>query len=39
VDVRDSGGIDRRLEGDEEIRLVAAIAGGSGSGMPAVQSR
>jgi ThiS family len=28
TDVRDSGGIDRRLEGPEEIRLVAAIAGG-----------
>jgi len=28
VDVRDAGGIDRQLEGGEEIRLVAAIAGG-----------
>ncbi|HEX3256384.1 MAG TPA: MoaD/ThiS family protein [Gaiellaceae bacterium] len=28
VDVRDAGGIDQRLEGGEEIRLVAAIAGG-----------
>jgi sulfur-carrier protein len=28
VDVRDSGGIDRRLSGDEEIRLIGAIAGG-----------
>jgi molybdopterin converting factor small subunit len=28
VDVRDSGGIDRALEGGEEIRLIAAIAGG-----------
>jgi hypothetical protein len=28
VDVRDAGGIDRRLAGGEEIRLVAAIAGG-----------
>jgi sulfur-carrier protein len=28
VDVRDAGGIDLRLNGDEEIRLVAAIAGG-----------
>jgi hypothetical protein len=28
VDIRDAGGIDHRLEGDEEIHLVAAIAGG-----------
>jgi len=28
VDVRDAGGIDHPLEGGEEIRLVAAIAGG-----------
>jgi sulfur-carrier protein len=28
VDVRDSGGIDRPLSGDEEIRLIGAIAGG-----------
>jgi sulfur-carrier protein adenylyltransferase/sulfurtransferase len=28
VDVRDAGGLDQRLEGGEEIRLVAAIAGG-----------
>jgi molybdopterin converting factor small subunit len=28
VDVRDAGGVDRPLEGDEEIRLIAAIAGG-----------
>jgi molybdopterin converting factor small subunit len=28
TDVRDSGGIDRPLDGSEEIRLVAAIAGG-----------
>jgi sulfur-carrier protein len=28
VDVRDSGGIDRPLCGDEEIRLIGAIAGG-----------
>jgi hypothetical protein len=28
VDVRDAGGIDQRLEGGEEIRLVGAIAGG-----------
>jgi molybdopterin synthase sulfur carrier subunit len=28
VDVRDSGGIDRPLTGDEEIRLIGAIAGG-----------
>ena len=27
-DVRDAGGIDRVLEGGEEIHLVAAIAGG-----------
>jgi ThiS family len=30
VDVRDSGGIERPLRGSEEIRLVAAIAGGAG---------
>jgi sulfur-carrier protein adenylyltransferase/sulfurtransferase len=28
VDVRDSGGIDRPLTGNEEIRLIGAIAGG-----------
>lgn len=28
VDVRDAGGLDQRLEGGEEIRLIAAIAGG-----------
>jgi molybdopterin converting factor small subunit len=28
VDVRDSGGIDQKLDGSEEIRLIAAIAGG-----------
>ena len=28
VDVRDSGGIERELGGSEEIRLIAAIAGG-----------
>jgi hypothetical protein len=28
IDVRDSGGIDRPLSGDEEIRLIGAIAGG-----------
>jgi molybdopterin converting factor small subunit len=28
VDVRDSGGIERPLSGDEEIRLIGAIAGG-----------
>jgi molybdopterin converting factor small subunit len=28
ADVRDAGGIDRALTGPEEIRLVAAIAGG-----------
>jgi molybdopterin synthase sulfur carrier subunit len=28
VDVRDSGGIDSPLSGDEEIRLIGAIAGG-----------
>jgi molybdopterin converting factor small subunit len=28
VDVRESGGLDRPLGGSEEIRLVAAIAGG-----------
>jgi hypothetical protein len=28
VDVRDSGGIDSPLTGDEEIRLIGAIAGG-----------
>jgi hypothetical protein len=28
VDVRDAGGIDRSLTGPEEIRLIAAIAGG-----------
>jgi sulfur-carrier protein len=28
VDVRDSGGIDHPLSGDEEIRLIGAIAGG-----------
>jgi molybdopterin converting factor small subunit len=28
VDVRDSGGIDRPLSGEEEIRLIGAIAGG-----------
>ena len=28
ADVRDAGGIDRALMGPEEIRLVAAIAGG-----------
>jgi molybdopterin converting factor small subunit len=28
VDVRDSGGLDHELGGSEEIRLVAAIAGG-----------
>ena len=29
TDVRERGGIDAMLEGSEEIRLVAAIAGGS----------
>jgi molybdopterin converting factor small subunit len=28
TDVRDAGGIDKPLAGSEEIRLVAAIAGG-----------
>jgi molybdopterin converting factor small subunit len=28
VDIRDSGGIERQLAGSEEIRLIAAIAGG-----------
>ena len=28
VDVRDAGGIDQKLDGSEEIRLIAAIAGG-----------
>jgi molybdopterin converting factor small subunit len=28
VDVRDRGGVETSLEGGEEIRLVAAIAGG-----------
>ena len=28
VDVRDSGGLDQALRGSEEIRLIAAIAGG-----------
>jgi molybdopterin synthase sulfur carrier subunit len=28
VDVHDSGGIDRPLSGNEEIRLIGAIAGG-----------
>jgi molybdopterin converting factor small subunit len=28
VDVRESGGLDQQLGGSEEIRLVAAIAGG-----------
>jgi hypothetical protein len=28
TDVRDAGGIDKPLTGSEEIRLVAAIAGG-----------
>jgi molybdopterin converting factor small subunit len=28
VDVRDSGGIEQPLSGGEEIRLIAAIAGG-----------
>ena len=28
IDVRDSGGIERPLSGDEEIRLIGAIAGG-----------
>jgi molybdopterin converting factor small subunit len=28
IDVRDAGGLDQSLEGSEEIRLVAAIAGG-----------
>jgi molybdopterin converting factor small subunit len=28
VDVREHDGMDTRLEGPEEIRLVAAIAGG-----------
>ena len=28
VDVRESGGLDRPLGGSEEIRLIAAIAGG-----------
>ena len=29
VDVREAGGIEKSLAGGEEIRLVAAIAGGS----------
>jgi len=29
VDVREQSGMDARLSGNEEIRLVAAIAGGS----------
>ena len=29
TDVRDAGGIDTLLSGSEEIRLIAAIAGGS----------
>ena len=28
VDVRNRGGLDEKLSGDEEIRVVAAIAGG-----------
>jgi hypothetical protein len=28
VDVRESGGMERELGGSEEIRLIAAIAGG-----------
>ena len=28
VDVRDAGGLDQALRDDQEIRLVAAIAGG-----------
>jgi hypothetical protein len=28
IDVRDAGGIDQQLDGSEEIRLIAAIAGG-----------
>ena len=28
TDVRDSGGLDQPLSGSEEIRLIAAIAGG-----------
>jgi sulfur-carrier protein adenylyltransferase/sulfurtransferase len=28
IDVRDSGGLDQPLSGSEEIRLIAAIAGG-----------
>jgi molybdopterin converting factor small subunit len=33
VDVRDSGGIDRPLAGNEEIRLIGAIAGGQPGGL------